>query len=312
MTDPKGAQPGKKLKVSQLGAAEELVQFRYASADETLRDLEASELIEALQGVIDLVSNFSKSGAFGEVPPPRVSVRPPEEGSFMITAVIEWWYSLSGAEQVPVVLGGVGTVGAMIRRSLKSLKSSPSDFEQLPNGKYKVLWPDGVAEEVTEDEFKALNKKTRQRKIALRKVMAPLGRDADVLEVRGDTDGDGTIDSQDEVIAVADRGDYRLTAVPPRMDEDTSEIVEVEAQLHAADFYDDTRWRMSMNGKVRTVTIEDNDFLAKINGGLALRKGDIMRVKVRVDVSYTNGRASTSRAIVEVLSHRRAPYEDDE
>ncbi|MEQ6899294.1 hypothetical protein [Microbacterium sp. KR10-403] len=276
-----------------------LVQLRFADTDGHVHDINAAELSEVLQGLVEFTDSMAKSGVFGDGIPPEVRVRPPKPGSFIVEAIIQW------AGQNPEAAIGIATTagGAVVQalhvgiRRLRGIE--PTDFEYLANGQVKVQWPDKTVSEIPNEAWKKLKALKRPTKKSLRKILAPLGDDIAQLEIR-----DGSMsDSTDEILAetpavVADRTDYITAAHEPDEVEESTEMIEVEGQLASIDFRPGQKWRVETPIGSRLATMEDEDFLIKLDRGMALHKNDVFMLRIREDLVVKNGRASKEWAVV--------------
>lgn len=284
-------------------------KLRYSNEDGTLYELAAADLAEALQGLNELVSGFAEAGAFGDGPPPRVMVRPPEEGSFAMEAVLE---VLQAHVQLgDVVLGGSTFTGitSAVRWATKSARVGISDVDYLDNGKVKIKWQDDTADVVEEKVYDELRRSKRKNKRALRKILGPMGDEASTLTV---TDLDGQPDGAPAEVELT-RDDYR--AVRPEQQEAQDEVstFEAEAQVMHANLQGPEGWRVRTIAGERRVTIEDEDFLAEVREGRPISADEILWVTVREEVTVPNERKRTKWTITEVHSSRHAAYaEDDE
>lgn len=298
-------------KTEQIGdLADGLVQLRFSDEAGRVHDLNAAEMAETLQGLVEFTSQMAKAGLFGDGPPPELRVRPPQEGSFILEAVLQW-AGENPEGTVGYALAAGGALAQGINMGLKRLRGEePKDFELLDNGDVKVIWPNDRVNQVPAkvwDQLQATKKPTRK---ALRKLMAPLSDDADSLEVR-----DGTVDeTTDDILrsepeVVASRSDYRTAVVEP---DDTSENVstfEAEAQLTSIDFRPGEKWRIKTLDGTRQAMMEDEEFLRQVDKGMALHKNDIFDVTIREVSTNKNGRTTRDWSLIKVNRKRRG--EDD-
>lgn len=120
------------------GRAEEatdgLVQLRFADEAGQIQDLNAAELAEVLQGLVEFTGQMARAGLFGDGPPPEVRVRPPQEGSFIVEALITW--AVANPE---AALGMAMTAGGALTKALefairKMRGVQVADFDYLDNG----------------------------------------------------------------------------------------------------------------------------------------------------------------------------------
>lgn len=286
-----------------------VVQLRFRGEDDSLHDLNATEVADVLQGLVEFTSQMAKAGLFGSGYPPEVRVRPVKQGSFLVEALIQF------AQENPEVAWGMaltagGGVTESIRLAIRRLRGrEASDIEYLENGGVKVTWPDDTVDEVPAEVWKELNQQSRKTKKALGKIMAPLGDDVSTLEVRQG----GTEESSDDVMGtepsdVLTRADYNAAVVPEPDPEDELDTFDLEAVAESIDFVPNSKWRLNYRfgntRRNRQATMADEDFQRALDGGGAVHKGDILNLRIQEVVSVKNGRASTDWTIVKVLSQR--------
>ncbi|QDP97506.1 hypothetical protein FOE78_17715 [Microlunatus elymi] len=278
-----------------------------------LVEVSAAQLAESLQGLVELASIAAKHGAFGDAPPPEVMVLPPERGSFEIVAILQWAVQNPG-DAYTIGSGTLGTFVFVAGMLTKGLRAHPNDYEYLDNGNVKVLWSDKTVDEVPAAAWDALQKEKRRSKKALRKLMAPMSGNALTLEIesRPDAVPSDRLLSKDYVAMTVDRDDYRAAAV--RHDEDeppTSEVFEAEGRLERIDFGAGKPWKVTTSHGSRKATVEDSEFLKRVNEGLALKKTDIFRFQIREVSESKNGRRKVDWFIEKVLSHRKGGDDSD-
>jgi hypothetical protein len=294
-------------KKEQIGELSDgLVQLRFSDEGGQIHDLNAAEMAETLQGLVEFTSQMAKAGLFGDGPSPELRVRPPQEGSVILEAVLQWvGENPEGAVGSAMAAGGALAQG--INMGLKRLRGEePSDFERLDNGDIKVTWPNDRVDQVPEkvwDQLRATKKPTRK---ALRKLMAPLSDDADSLEVRDGTANETTEDilrSEPEV--VASRDDYRAAVVEVDDISENTSTFEAEMQLTSIDFRRGEKWRIKTLDGERQAMMEDEEFLLQLDRGMALHKNDIFDVTIREVSTTKNGRTSRDWSLIKVKRKRR-------
>ncbi|MFZ4894193.1 hypothetical protein ACL9RL_07065 [Plantibacter sp. Mn2098] len=273
-----------------------------------LHELRASHVAEVLQGLVGLASDFDKAGVFNDEGPANseVLVRPAQEGSFLmeVVRVVQENWELAAAVGTGL---GVPSLAQVIWWSTKSARAEVQNFDHLANGNVKVTWQDNSAEEIPVEAWDELQKRDRRRKKQLRQIMAPLS-DSRVTSL--DVASAPTAAEPDKELFVLSRPDY--DAVKPDDDiDEKSDTVDIEAQMSAIDFDDSTRWRVKTKSGTRAATVEDKAFLARVAGGLAIRKGDIFKLKIRIDTTIKNGQKRTTWTVLRVEDHRRAAGDDD-
>lgn len=289
------------------------LQLRFMDDEGKLHSLNATQMAEVLEGLVSLVGELAKARAFGDGPPPEVRVEPPKEGSFVIGVLLDWYYSLDGQAQVMWNLGTAGILGQAINVGTKTFRAEVTNYDRLENGLVKLHFSDSSVAEVSEEVWRALNKSQRRTKKNLRKVMAPLGGEADAVEITA-TPRAATEDAPaTEAFAVRmERDDYRAVAHDENEVQERVRTFEGEGQLTSVDFTSAEKWRVSMSEGRRGATVEDSDFLERLNQGLALRKDDIFWLKIREESEVKNGRLSRNWFIENVEWRRRGGDDDDD
>lgn len=289
-----------------------LVQLRFSDEAGNIRDINAAEMAESLLGLVQLSGQMAKAGLYGEGIPPEIRVRPPEKGSFIIEAIVHW-----AAANPEGALTLAGTAGGALTQAihvgLKLIRGGVvEDFDYLDNGDVKLKWKDGnTPSQVPESVWKELQKSKKQTRRALGRILAPLGDDADRLEVRDGSTSETTsqvLESQPDVVASKD--DYRAAIHEA---DDVSEYVsefEAEAQLRSIDFRPGEKWRIKTLYGTRGATMEDEEFLRQLDQGMALHKNDIFDVTIREVQTTKNERTSRAWSIIKATRKRRG--EDDD
>jgi len=288
------------------GIADGVVQLRFSNEDNTVNDINAAEFAEVLQGLVEFTSQLAKAGSFGDGMAPVVRVRPPVEGSFIVDAIVTS-YGIDPVATVGTIMGVTGGIGQSINVAVKRLRGDVvTDIDYLNNGNVKLNWRDGTVSEVPEPAWKQLNAMKSSTRKALRKIMAPLSDDVAHLEVR-----DGALDeSSDEVLqsepeVVMSRSDYYTAAAEVDDESIETEVLEAEAQLRSIDFRPGEKWRVQTPLGNRLATIEDEDFLLRLDRGMALHKNDIFTVLINETRTTKNGRTTKEWSITQVTFKRR-------
>lgn len=288
-----------------------LFQLRYLNDDNSLGEISAAELSEALSGVVELTSQMHKAGLFGNAVPPEVKARPAEKGSFVLTTVIDFissdpllvgaLYSTAGSALLLVVGAGIKLLrGVGVR-----------DQVSTGHGTMAVTWEDGSFDELPISAWRKLSRMPNQTKKSFRKLMAPLSDDATTLEMRdGSVDRDSQELSQQPAGATATRDDYRAAAYEAETVEPDIERFEAEAQFVNVDFEDGERWRIKTLRGERKVSIEDQDFLRRVSHNEPISKDNIYNVTIREESTISNGRRSTTWALESVILVREGSRDD--
>ena len=308
-----------------------VVQLRFADDDENVSDISASDLAEVLEGLVAFSRELAKAGEFGDGVAPRIRIRPPKEGSFIIEALV--WMQAN-----PIGAAGLTTVGAAasaagisagkaigtaagkavadaIGAGIRNLRGQkPVDFEYLENGDVKVKWPDNSVTQVRQETWIKLQEMKRPTRRALSKILTPLNTDADKLEVR-DASVDATTDEilETPAEAVAIRTDYLTAIQEAEQTYENERFFETEAVLGTIDFDNTAKWRVKTTREgTRTATIEDVQFLRGLDRGDAIHKNDIFWLKVKETTIKEPGKNSrTEWAVIEVKRTKRGDTDGD-
>lgn len=301
----------KKEQVGEL--TDGLVQLRFSDEAGTIHDLNAAEMAEALQGLVELNTQMAKAGLYGEGAPPEIRVRPPEKGSFIIEAVVQW--AAANPEGAASISGTAGAALTWaIGTGVKIVRGDVvDDFDYLDNGNVKVKFKNGSPEEVPRKVWEELNTKKRRTRKALSKIMAPLGDDADLLEVRDGNASETTSQIMGaEPDLIVGRDDYRAAVREVDDIEELESDFEAEAQLRAIDFRRGEKWTVKTLHGTRKAKIEDEEFLLQLDRGLALHKNDIFDVMIHEVITTKNGRNSTQWSLTKVSRKRRGADDDNQ
>ncbi|MEO6473457.1 MAG: hypothetical protein ABIR57_15685 [Aeromicrobium sp.] len=292
----------------------ETLQLRFVGEDidgNDLHELRAAHVAEVLQGIVELASDFDKSGAFGDGPPTEVLVRPPTEGSFTIE-VIKLLHEHGGTFVTATGVSTPPTMSSVFWWATKSMRADVKDFGYLDNGNVKVVWQDDTVDEIPVAAWQELNKRKRRRKKQLRRIMAPLSDEkVTALQVSDETVLAAKAEAATPDSFTLERLDYHA-AKPEDEIEESRNIFEIEAQMSAIDFEDPEKWRVKAKDRsARLATLEDTAFLGRVDQGLAIHKRDIFRLKIREDLVKKNGRSRRKWTVLQVLDHRRSVGDDD-
>lgn len=279
-----------------------------------LHELRAAHVAEVLMGLVGLTDDFDKAGVFdadGTVGS-EVLVRPAQEGSFLIEVirVVNEFVTANG----PVIgaaatVTGAPTIGMILKWATRSVRADVKSIERdKENGLVKIFWQDDTMDEVPVAAWEELNKRKRRRKKQLRQIMTPLS-DPRVTSLDVSlTPVDHGSDEPD--VLVLRRSDYDLVR-PEDEVEEKDKTFDVEGQMSAIDFDNSKKWKVKTKDETRGAVMDDKEFLARVAGGLAIRKDDIFNLKVRADTKTKNGRTRTTWTVVQVVTHRRAASDND-
>lgn len=205
---------------------------------------------------------------------------------------------------------GIPTLSQVIWWATKSARADVSDYEYQDNGRVKIKWQDNTVDEVPHEVWKELQVRSPRRKKHLRQILAPLGdsRVSAVTVATSQEDDSAPTAEEPPKSFVLEKPDYDAVA-PTDEIEETFSIFETEAQMSAIDFDDPEKWRVKTKTRTRGAHVEDSAFLAKVANGLAIRKSDIFRLRIREDKTKKNGRSTSTWTVLRVETHRRASGE---
>lgn len=87
----------------------------------------------------------------------------------------------------------------------------------------------------------------------------------------------------------------------------TDTVVPLSLQIEQPGFRENLKWRFSDGESSFAATIEDMDFVSRVDNGEPFRKGDVLRCDVRIVQTRTaTGELRTSRTVVRVTEHEKA------
>ena len=276
-----------------------------------LHELRAAHVAEVLQGLVGLTDDFDKAGVFDTDGPANseILVRPAQEGSFLIEVIRVVNEVIVANAPIETVVG-LPTIGMILKWATRSARADVQSIERdKGNGLVKITWQDNTMDEVPTAAWEELNKRRRRRKKQLREIMAPLSdpRVKSLDVALSPAVGDAV---EEPEVLVLRRSDY--DAVRPEDEvEEKYKTFEVEGQMSAIDFDNSKKWKVKTKDETRGAVMDDQEFLARVAGGLAIRKDDIFSLKVRADSKTKNGSTRTTWTVVKVVTHRRAASDDN-
>lgn len=298
------------LKNASNESSNELIQLRFDSSGKEVQDMNAAELSDVLSGLVEFTGQIAKAGQFGKGPAPEVRVRPTKEGSYIIEATLQWF--------VDNPEGGIGTAIASGGGLVKTLEFAYKrlrgveykDFEHLGNGNVKVTWPNDKVDEVPLAVWKQLRNMKRPTRRALRKIMAPLSDDIDILEVRRSDTSSSTesiLDSDPRV--TFEREDYRKVAPDDDVEELPSTVFTAEAQIISPDFRPYEKWLIKTIDGTRRALMEDDEFQREFNRGMEIHEDDLFEITISEEVGIKNSRRKIDWTITNVRRKKRRKRE---
>jgi hypothetical protein len=234
--------------------------------------------------------------------PASLNIRATSKGSFIIDLAA---HSPDTWDQIMQLLSGkavtalanlqsivMGTAGGLFWLIKQARGRAIISKEPLPSGYVRVTLADGttiegMAEAVVLYEHQSARESARE-------VVEPLHRPRiESLTFSGEPDGPLTIGQGD------------LAAYETTLDEDVLLDREEEAivTIATASFAESYKWRFSEGDTNFTASIEDPDFRARIDAGEPFRKGDMLRVQMRVVQTQRGNKLHVERTVLQVLHH---------
>lgn len=288
-----------------------LVQLRFSDDEGKVKDINAAEMAEALQGLVAFTSDMAKHGLFGDGMPPELRVRPPKEGSFVIETMLQWAAeNPEGAFGMTVTSGGL--LGQAIRVGFSRLRGDKvADFDYLDNGNVKIKWQQGAVQEISQAAWNRLQDMKRPTRQALRNLTAPLSDDVDTLEIREGTPENST----DEVLEstpvfTASRDDFRAANTAVDEIDEYTDTFDTEAMLKGIDFRPGEKWFIQTPLGSRRASMDDPNFEARLEAGLSLNKHDIFDVTIHESRTVKNGRTTREWSLVKVVRKQQGGGDD--
>ena len=241
-------------------------------------------------------------------PPVSLDIKATKDGSFLVDLILEAhgreWdqvIDIFSGDEVDAIANlkelviGPAAVGlfALIKRIRRRriVKEEPSGRNP---GQVRLTLDDETTFEVS-TEAAALYRNVRIRKKA-REVVDPLKRKGvESLEFRTETET--TVELTRE-----DVSDFE----PPEGEEDQllDQELELVLEIVAVAFTEGNKWRFNDGDQTFYARVVDEGFLERIELGMeAFRKGDMLRCRVQVIQSRTDGHLTSERRIVRVIEH---------
>ena len=100
---------------------------------------------------------------------------------------------------------------------------------------------------------------------------------------------------------------YFVSVAPSEMLTDA--VVKMVLHLESPVFKDGNKWRFFDGQQSFHATIDDREFLAKVDAGEPFRKGDVIVADVRISQTQEGVRLTAERIIVKVLEHKERPHQ---
>lgn len=208
-------------------------------------------------------------------------------GGDAVTALVNLKTLIIGG---PSLLGFLGFLKWAKGRKVVSQEDSP-----IP-GQVKLTMEDGETIEISAEVIKLYPHFRIRRKA--KEVVAPVARQG-VNEVRFKESLEA---EPDLVVSEADLPAYDM-AVTEEEDTLLDEVQEMVVEIVSPVFVEGNKWRLYDGENTLYAAIEDPPFQERVDMGEAFRKGDRLRVRMRVVQKQTPRGLQTERQVLEVLEH---------
>lgn len=267
-----------------------------ATAEMAVRDL-----APALLALGELFHDASRV-AYPDRSPVALKIRATSEGSFLVDLILEaehGWENFrdffsgdtaSALANLIEIVAGAGGLFALIRtlgrRKVKAHKRGPEPTTVV------LELEDGTAITIHAQAYELyLNVSARQH---ARDVVEPLRRDGvDVLEFRRDK----------ETTLQVTQGDVDSFEVPDTAEALLEDERELIVAIAAVTFVEGNKWRLSDGNSTFFATIEDREFLDRVEQGEPFRKGDMLRVVMRITQTRDAEGLHSDYLVTRVLEH---------
>lgn len=261
--------------------------------DEYQGEIGAAELAEVIRSLHELAQAISGSGDLAEMSRPRVRVKPFEEGSFGIEAIIDAIGPGGG------LLGIAGAVGGSFAFYWKNMRRVVARYVHHPeDGTYEVTLVNGETMQWTEQEFQLY--RNRRAKKAAHGIAAPL-RNGASLRVE-------TTSTTDEIPA---EDAYKFD--PPDEPDSETDHFDVWATPDTVSFDPDKKWRLT-SGEMGSFTaaIEDKRFLENVAlGRVRIGKNDSFKLGIRtVTTDGNDGKPKRQWFVERVIEYHQGAEQD--
>lgn len=242
--------------------------------------------------------------AYPDREPVSLNIRATKGGSFLVDLAV---HSPDAWDRIVQLLSGqavtalanlqtilFGTVTGGLLWLIKEIRGREIvSKESLPSGHIRLTLSDGAVIEGV-PEAVVLYERQSARESA-REVVEPLNRPG-VERL--------TFSSDDQGALTIGEGDLPAFDTPePAEDVLLDREDEAVVALATASFAEGYKWRFSEGDSTFTAAIEDTNFRRRIDAGEAFRKGDMLRVKLRVVQTQRGNKLQVERTVTEVLQH---------
>ena len=215
----------------------------------------------------------------------------------------------SGLDDLMTVLGWgttvAGIAGGVIALIKKIRGRKIKRIEHKPDAVVEITLEDDETVKTTEDTLKVFL--SFDCRLSLEHVLKPLKSEGvEAFELRDPEDSE----NKTPVVVVSREESSEFKTPPAAADEDAE--TESGEQIMLARIvslnFEDGKWRLSDGTNTFWASIEDEDFLSRIDRGeTSFTKGDTLRIQYRLKQTVKGGKLATEYIVSKVLEQRKAP-----
>lgn len=247
----------------------------------------------------EFVIHLAKS-AFGESVETRASIAGGGRGSF-VTDIVFNFAGASSAVFAALPTADPKTLWLVLKESLalwKHLRGTPPKKVEESGAKVSITNNSGQVIQVTHStvNFVFSDKGIASARRFIGEALNQVGIDA--VEIAA---GPQQVERVDQA-----ESSYFVSVAPAEMLNDAT--LKMILHLESPVFREGNKWRFSDGQESFQATLDDREFLAKVDAGEPFRKGDIIVANVRINQAQQGTRLTAERTITRVFEHRERPH----
>lgn len=287
-----------------------VIAFSGPSADDGAVDVrELAPALLSLGRIID-AANLSLNG---EKYPVKLEAKALKDGSFEVhlDVIMPYWNALRSllddgdTQTAKNLLEWIGILcmpsGSLIALYRFLSGRRPSKIAKAKEGKF-ILEVDGKTIEVPLEVMRLYQDFTVNK--AFNEFMSVMDNDRiNKITFRGD---DGSVKDPSLTLTTADKDIFKIDEPKPTTVVD--ETRKMALSIRSLTFQEGNKWRLFDGQNTITATIDDNDFVARVDLNLErFAKGDVLVCDVRTVQTQGRDGLRTEHTVMRVLEHKPAP-----
>lgn len=206
---------------------------------------------------------------------------------------------LLGISTILTLLGfGLTGMNGLIQFIKKIKNNKIKSIKELEDEKISVTFiQNNITENVIIDKKVYILYEHTDLRNSFKKVLKPLEIDGiDSFEIRND---------KKEILEKIDKSEAKYFEITPSEDVINDNITDMYLNLVNVSFKDGNKWKLSNGDNEFYATIEDEEFLHKINTNLiSFSKSDSFKAKVRTTQTLTEEGIKTKNSILKILEYK--------